>query len=77
MASGDKPMTASARRTLRADLLERLIECHPCGSIQGHMLSVDAMVRFVETGEIVGLSPATDDINPPTPRKRSGTSNRA
>lgn len=76
MALAGKALTLSARRSLRADFLEHLISNIPRGSIQGHMLAADAMVRFVETGEIVGLSPAVDDT-PIVRRKPAGAAGRA
>ena len=48
----------------RAQFVETLINGRPAESISNVMLQADAIVKFVQTGEIVGLSPTDDERGP-------------
>jgi len=61
-------MVKKSRQELRADFITQVM-AKDRGSVLDAMLVTDAIVRFVETGEIVGLSPG-DDERAPLPKRR-------
>jgi hypothetical protein len=53
-------MVKQSRQELRSDFITKLL-AKDRGTVMDAMLVADAIVRFVETGEIIGLSPAEED----------------
>lgn len=70
--------TLDRRRKLRAEFLEILI-ARGDSSIQAAMLAAEAIVKYVETGEVLGFE-SGDSCNPeangPSGRRQSGGATR-
>lgn len=64
-------MPKRSRQELRADFMTQLLAKRAL-TVLDAILITDAIVRFLETGEIVGLSPGNDEPRTPINRRPKG-----